>query len=432
MRNLDRYLPASLSLVLVLACTPPAPTESVAAKGNTEIEPSYPPCLQSVGNCGTLAPIRWFDVMHENYRKYRLNEGERQGDPLHRLSAGYVDYWYQFEQIRYGRYDEGTPIWANSLSRNNRIQTGSTFEIVRDLVLRYGLVANDSFAPLTAGVIDRINASLATGVLASAEARLDTATVRRALDEAWQLDAATIAMLRERFGMGEPFPLDCGGGDSKVLQCPTNFMLASKDLDSGAVESFSLASALRGENGMGRWRRVAFPQDRTADDERARYFDAVVAALRRNLPLMFTWLYNPFADDEGAFRERQYSFSFKDLVDAPYGWHDSVVYDYELAPTCKGPWDPAGGSFFRAINSWKRGANAQSDVHLYVSYLGMLSKHCRAWVVEETAPGKYLRVDCDRSRYDATYGLKYAYFPQAIIDRFALGDWVEDGAEDSP
>src|SRR5688572_15517861 len=165
---------------LLGACVAPEGMEQATSLGAQEeslvdIEHSQVQ-RQSIGNCWIYSHASWIESMY-------LTD---QGTELP-LSQSYWTYWHWFDQI------------TGSLSRREgevEISTGGTFSVANGIVRRYGLMTESAFVPEDVepeiswrqfDALQRINESLATGVLSTLEARADRALVRAELDAAWEL-----------------------------------------------------------------------------------------------------------------------------------------------------------------------------------------------------------------------------------------------------
>lgn len=133
------------------------------------------------GNCWLYTTGAWIESLH----------AEATSDSSIHFSPAYWLYWELYDQVTTGDLAQGT------------VQFGGYFPRAMDIVARYGMMKLGTFAQDDAqaslDAVKAMNAALATGDLATPDARKDAARVRKALDAAFNLSAALTTTLTNTF-----------------------------------------------------------------------------------------------------------------------------------------------------------------------------------------------------------------------------------------
>ncbi len=176
---------------------------------------------QSIGNCWLYATTSWLEALNKAATNEELNTSE-----------SWLTYWHWYEQLANGRAGE-------------EIETGGGWETAAGLIARYGITLEKDFIKAEAesemssrqsSALNAANISLKSGALKDAVARRDKKAIRKELDAAWQLDAATTARINAVFGEGVEKTLDRsylaaapGNGVIRAIDFPARL----KDAQSG-------------------------------------------------------------------------------------------------------------------------------------------------------------------------------------------------------
>ena len=338
---------------------------------------------QSIGNCWTYATTGWIESLVKAANGKDMN-----------LSESYVNYWYWYSQITTGQVS------------GNAIAEGGTWGEAVELVSTYGIMDEGGFIPeeadaqlsnRQASAVAAINASLASGALATPDARANATLVRSELDKAWGLNAAVIKTLDDTFGKDGSTPL----GTKKVPAADALIHRAS-DLPAklpnpttGVLDTVTVADAIgekrfddvESRSGTYAWAHAYYP---TTPTERRQFLKRVQRALHAEQPVVLSWYVDFNAlNDQGQF-----------LAPPPtpgsQGSHMVIMYDYEVTNVPGFGTLPAGVletrpaaleaalsddaviSFLRIKNSW---GNYHSPVivgyhDLYMAYLNGPLKEC--------------------------------------------------------
>jgi hypothetical protein len=366
---------------------------------------------QSIGNCWAYATTGWAEALNKTATGTQLN-----------LSQSYISYWHWFDQI------------ANS--RTSEISTGGSYETALRLFERYGLVREGDFIPSEAtaemsarqkSALDRVNASLKSGKLATTTARSDRALVRAELDAAFGLDTETIAALDAVFGKDVSRTVSRTYATqatpvTKRANGQTITILRAKDVPAtvrragGSNTTATLADAMGTyrsgfRSGTFAFREVDYP---VSAGERRALQKRIQRALHDKQPVIVSWLvdFNALGRDSTFRLDRLQSAG-----PGRQGGHMVVMHDYEvdnvpgfgtlkagvdetrpeaLAAALS---DQATVKFFRVKNSWGTDRPDRWDMaalpgyhDLYVDYLNGPVKKCA-----EKADGSTDTTNC----YDA-------------------------------
>lgn len=291
-------------------------TDDITQVDQTEVK------RQSIGNCWIYATTSWLEALNKGATEQSVNTSE-----------SWLTYWHWYEQIANG-------------SVRDEISTGGTFATAADLVARYGVVlekdfiaseANSEMSNRQSSALDAINRSLKTGVLKDAAARRDKATVRKELDAAWRLDAATVARIDAVFGKTVTKTLDrstaaVSAASRNAIIAPKSFQARLKDPSTGKFVTGTLADAIGSSSG-GWWApragKFAFNQVNYPTNERARrdFWKRVQRALHDQIPVITSWKV-----DFNALSSTTSHFSLEELNRrgiGRQGGHMTVMHDYE-------------------------------------------------------------------------------------------------------
>jgi hypothetical protein len=263
---------------------------------------------QSIGNCWLYAQATWVESMALSAT----------GDELD-ASQSYWTYWHWFDQV-------------TGFFRPDELQTGgfqfTSHQIVRDrgLMPEGAFVLEDTESEMSdrqASALATVNAALASGEFEDA----DGATVRRILDDAWQLPQDVRDQLDRAFGADGEQTLRQGASVAGTdIVDPATVMVRYTDRSSGATEVRD-ATLL---DAISEWNEVRYPFGQTA---RREFLRRVQRALHDSQPVVLTWDvdFNALENQAG---ERQGSFNMKTLDEAgrpgSQGGHMTVLEDYAI------------------------------------------------------------------------------------------------------
>jgi hypothetical protein len=380
-----RLLPCVFALLssIAVGCAPGA--SDVATSGDdaiTEVKQT-PVKDQSIGNCWTYASTGWVESLVKTASDKEMN-----------LSESYVNYWWWFEQIYGGSIQD------------NKVSEGGSWGIAVELMSRYGMMDEGKFIPeeadaqrssRQASAVAAIDASLASGALATPEARASSATVRAELDKAWGLDPTVVKYLDDTFGKDAAKSLLTDAVPEGVPIYAAKALPAKlKNSQTGSVDDVSLADAIgtaadaysyETRTGPYAWSEAQYP---TTHAERRQFLKRVQRALHAEQPVLLSWYVDFNAlDDQGRFLAPP-------ATPGDQGSHMVVMYDYEVTNVPGFGTLPAGKletrpdalqaalsdeaeiKFLRVKNSW---GNYRSPVitgyhDLYMKYLDGPIKEC--------------------------------------------------------
>ncbi len=272
---------------------------------------------QSIGNCWLYATTSWLEALNKAATNDEKNTSE-----------SWLTYWHWYEQLANGH-------------ASGEIETGGGFATAANLIARYGITLEKDFIKVEAdaemsarqsSALDAANASLKSGALKDAVASRDKKAIRKALDAAWQLDAATVKRMNAVFGEGVDKTLD----RSYVQNAPGNgiiraqdFAARLKDPQTGQFVNVTLADAIGTGGAFGpRQGKLAFnsayyPADATG---RRAFWKRIQKALHDQLPVMISWKvdFNALTSDS--------HFSLDQLKargPGRHGGHMTLAHDYQ-------------------------------------------------------------------------------------------------------
>jgi len=271
---------------------------------------------QSIGNCWLYATTSWLEALNKAATNEELNTSE-----------SWLTYWHWYEQLANGR-------------ASGEISTGGSYGTAANLIARYGVTLEKDFIKTEAesemsgrqsSALNAVNASLKSGALKDAVARRDKKAIRKELDAAWQLDAATTARINAVFGEAVDKTLDRayartapGNGIIRAIDFPARM----KDPQSGQFVKGTLADAIGTGSSWSRQGKFAFNSvDYPSDSvERRAFWKRVQKALHDEVPVMISWKvdFNALTSDS--------HFSFEQLQTrgpGRHGGHMTVAHDYQ-------------------------------------------------------------------------------------------------------
>jgi hypothetical protein len=279
---------------------------------------------QSIGNCWVYASVGWAESLRLTHAGETLN-----------LSESWIGYWHWYEQI-VGSANPQPPI--ASLSKGE-LATGGWWGTAAEIMRRYGVMdegafiseeAEQALSQRQSQALAAINASLATGTLASAANRADRALVRQVLDDAWGLSPAVRQLMDGVFGadvahtLYEQRPIPEGSG----LRYASSISVGSDASD--PKQPITLADAIgkpaswydiTNRVGPYAWKDTSYPYFATARREQIRQMQI---ALHKRLPVIMSWFvdFNAMGGD-GTFRQPP-------AEPGRQGGHMTALEDYEI------------------------------------------------------------------------------------------------------
>jgi hypothetical protein len=342
---------------------------------------------QSIGNCWIYATASWSESL------------AKRADAAHRdfnFSESYWTYWHWFDQIANGE-----------ISSKPEVSTGGSYAISSEIITRYGLMnegdfiaeeANEEMSYHQKWANDAINASLATGALATPAARRNRALVRSELDKAWGLTPQVVAQLDGVFGKSVTKTLDrtavtTGSTVKRASEIPVLVPNASTHQRVHATLQDALGKRAAGTDRSGAlaWKLASYP---SASDPHGRreFFKRMQRAMADHAPVIMSW-YVDFnsLDDQGRFFQPP-------AKPGRQGGHMVVLDDYQItnvpgfgtlqagvdatpAQLTAALDDNAQITFLRIKNSWgtfrpDRQFSLPGYHDLYMAYLNGPVKHC--------------------------------------------------------
>ena len=338
---------------------------------------------QSIGNCWTYASTGWIESLVKGANGTDMN-----------LSESYVNYWYWYTQITTGQID------------GNAVAEGGTWGEAVELVSTYGIMDEGGFIPeeadaqlsnRQASAVKAINASLASGALATPAARANAALVRSELDKAWGLNPNVIKTLDDTFGKDGATPIGTNQvpADDVVIHLSKDLPAKLPNPTTGVLDTVTVADAIgtkrfddvESRSGTYAWAHAYYPS--TAPDRR-QFLKRVQRALHAEQPVVLSWYVDFNAlNDQGQFLAPP-------ATPGSQGSHMVIMYDYEVTNVPGFGTLPAGVletrpaaleaalsddaviTFLRIKNSW---GNYHSPVivgyhDLYMAYLNGPMKEC--------------------------------------------------------
>lgn len=334
---------------------------------------------QSIGNCWIYATAGWVESLNLAAGGSALNASE-----------SYWTYFHWFEQLVDGEV-------------SSEIETGGGFDVSKQLIARYGVIAEGDFVPGEASsemsyrqksALDAINASIKTGALKTAAARRDRALVRAELDKAWRLDAGVVALLDKLYGKDVKRHLgsktSSGAYAVSTTGTPVKRATAVKAKYSPGPGKAPVVRTLA--KAIVEWREVSF-WGASYGSGRREFEKRMQRALHQNQPIILSW----FVDFNAL--DAQGRFLAPPSTPGHQGGHMTVVHDYQIdnvpgfgtlqagvnetrpEALAAALDDKAVVSFFRVKNSWgvardDRAFSKPGYHDLYMKYLYGPVKRC--------------------------------------------------------
>ena len=311
--------------------------------------PQSPVKNQAIGNCWLYATGSWVESMH------KAATGE-----VVSSSESYWSYWDWFNTITSGQVT------------GSNLQTGGFFPRAAYLIQSYGYMYQADFIPAdSAGdtqnsqqtALTAIQASLASGALATPEARANGTIVRSELDKAWGLSSDVAADLTATFGADGSKRF--GDTNAASLQTGTHVHQAS-DLVTGNMQnadgtttSLTLADFVGTGDSYSRsgpyvWQEVAYPSD--AAGRRQAQIRAQ-KAMNGGWTVLMSW-YVDFNALDG-----QGHFKAPPATPGPQGGHMTVLEDYEITNV------PGFGTLPAGVNATPEQLAASVDPAATITFL---------------------------------------------------------------
>ncbi len=359
------------------------------------------------GNCWLYATAGWAESLEFSML---IERGEARADdtingPRH-LSPAYWDYWDWYGKITSGSLKKS----RKSDLLKDALDSGGSWGVAAEIIAKRGLMRKRAFvsagqneAELTLAALQAMVESLTSGALKSTSARANPAVVRRELDKAFKLDAATIAELTTAFGDGsKTFERGDARGTDNVLS-PKTYQVRLPHPD-GHFETRPILDAIGTrapgsddpDQRAGAWAWKVTKFEAASPTANRAYFKRVQRALHAGVPLPISWYVasNGDPDDNGSYLSVP-----REAADAAEsGGHETLLDDYE-ADAVPGIGRLAAGTpatpeqkkaalsddtkivFLRVKNSWGGRAHVDAPAgynDLYLDYLTGSVKVCPA------------------------------------------------------
>ncbi len=303
------------SLTTLAGCSVGSDTSDSSDQKVVQI-PESPVKNQAIGNCWLYATGSWVESMH------KAATGE-----VVSTSESYWSYWDWFNTITSGGVSGST------------LPTGGFFPRAAWLIQSYGYMYQADFIPADSlgdtqnsqdTALTAIQASLATGALATPESRQNATLVRAELDKAWGLSTDVAADLTATFGADGSKAF--GGTNAATLASGTHVHRAS-DLATGSIANadgttskMTLADFVGTGDSYSRsgpyvWQEVTYPDD--AASRRQAQIRAQ-KALNSGWTVLMSW-YVDFNALDG-----QGHFNAPPAKPGRQGGHMTVLEDYQI------------------------------------------------------------------------------------------------------
>jgi hypothetical protein len=372
MQKVARFSVAPISLLAAACLAQPhagarASTDAITNVAQSSVKD------QSIGNCWVYATAGWVESLNLAATGSAMN-----------VSESYITYWHWFDQIANG-----------SLEGQTMVSTGGSWGVAGDLMLRYGLMQSSDFIPEDvtdeasthqASALTAINASLATGALATDAARQNRQLVRSQLDAAWALGPNVTAELDKVFGPDVSATIDQGADPTGTpILRPSDVQAALMDPTAHQITKATLADGFGtradpddpdSRTGPLAWVSVDYPD---AYPDRRHLQERVQRALADHQPVVLTW----WVDFNAMNSIGQ--FLLPPSTPGDQGGHMVIFQDYEIdnvpgygtlsagtnvtdpATLAAALDDSATIKFFRVKNSW---GNYRPNVALGPQFAG--------------------------------------------------------------
>jgi len=341
---------------------------------------------QSLSNCWLYATMAWAESLH-------LASGARELD----ISESYLTYWHWFDQL----------VWDGAPGKTS-IQEEGYFHQGMDLIYRFGIMAEADFIPEEATATRssrqssakaKLDRAMRDGALATREARMDKALVRRELNLAWGLSDDVVNEMNAVFGEGYDRSLDQSStvvpAGSPIRSARDIPILAAKA--DGTTREATLADAIGDrawDQGFGRrkgalaWNDLDYPRDPA---EQRAFEIRIQRALHARQPVVISWFIDFNAMSGSAFKAPP-------ARPGRQGGHVTVLEDYQIdgvpgfgtlaagvnetrPEALAAALDPAANvQFWRTKNSWGLMSGPSAEfagyIDLYTAYLRGPVKKC--------------------------------------------------------
>jgi len=269
---------------------------------------------QSIGNCWIYATASWSESLSKNATGREVN-----------LSESYWTYWHWFEQIANG-------------NTGSSISTGGSYNTAAELINRYGVmlegsfISNEASAEMSArqaSAENAVNASLKNGVLKSATARRNRATVRAELNKAWGLTPTVVGHMNRVFGTSVSRTLDKTATTSgTTIKAARELAIkvwdekTKRDVTATLQDAIGTRVGFSGRTGPLAWNEVSYPFDAQG---RRNFQKRFQRALHHGVPVVMSWHVD--------FNALQPGGQFKEPPAAPgrQGGHMVVMDDYQVS-----------------------------------------------------------------------------------------------------
>jgi len=286
----------------------------------TEVEQSSVK-RQSIGNCWAYAMTGWHEALHKGATGEEKNTSE-----------SWLTYWQWFDQLA-----TGTP--------RDQVNTGGGYYEGAGLIMKYGLVlekdfikaeAEDEMSARQSKALEAVNASLASGEMKAAVERKDRKAIRKELDRAWGLDAATSGRIDAVFGEGVEKTLDVdyvNRAPGKGVIRPQDYPIRTSDQRTETFITVSLADALGTASPEAAWRggdhafnQWEYPLSTEPAVNRREHWKRIQRALHDRLPVLMAWT----IDFNALTRSSLVSFDeVKRKGPGVQGGHMTIMHDYQ-------------------------------------------------------------------------------------------------------
>lgn len=334
----------ALAALALGACTA-SPSQDTAQSADEIVDvPQSSIKNQTISNCWLYATLGWAESLHV-----------ATGEPALDVSESYLSYWNWFDKL----------VWDGAPGKTAIDETGF-FHQGLDLIARFGVMMEADFpAARQSTAKAALDRSMREGALATKEARMNKALVRRELDAAWQLPPDVVAKMNAVFGEGYDRSLD---QPTTVLPAGSPIKHA-RDISvilvngSGTTRRGTLLEAIgerAWETGWGKrkgefaWNEIDYPTDPTQQRALQIRFQK---ALHARQPVVISWFIDFAAMEGSAFRKPP-------ATTGRQGGHVTVLEDYQITDV------PGFGTLKAGVNETRPEAlNAALDPSAKIEFL---------------------------------------------------------------
>ena len=310
-------VPLAASLGCAAEEEAPDESESATADELTRIPQTVVKDQLRVGNCWIYTTLAWTESLVLG-AVGMPGSSAKSAD----ISENWLAYWYWYDQIANGGFE-------GFVGNPDAVTQGANVTRAFELIARYGIVAENGFkSTVTAeGAVAAFDRELTSGALKYRSARLNKTLVRRTLDLAFGLPAATVQAMDELFGADGRTTLPTSGAlpaASRVLGLAraSGLEVRLPNPTTHAPELRRLSDALGTGNRAYAWTRVSAPSAGAADRQ---FLKRVQRALNDGYPLPISWMVD--------FKQRKQDRITFDSASGRVntgngGWHASLLSDY--------------------------------------------------------------------------------------------------------